>query len=802
MNQQYMPRKIYTCIIALICFATSLKAQTNSTIHGQIKDINGPVEFVNILLYANQDSIKIKAVAVSDSLGHFTLKNVVAGNYILKTQMVGYNVTRLPIAVGLNNQINLGEIILSEDSRLLGSVEVVSQKKVIQKTTQGFIISAKDNITQAGGTATDLLKSIPTVVVDAEGAITIRGKGPMILINGRVSGLANTDQIPASSIESVEIINNPTAQYDADSEGGIINITLKKSTKQGTNAGFSVGGGMGAKGRTAAAFNINHQSGKWNVGLSYDMRYSDRVRNANGIRTTFDSPLAYLLTQKRNDQRSEQTQNLKLNIDYALNANNKINVELLGNIEGQNNTETLQSLINSRTGLFQSNNSRVSFEDEKGNVGELAVAFAHKMAKPGEKIVLNASSSLRKVNQLTDIVTTPLSSQDVVNGKLFLQNTHSFQTQGISNFKVDYTKPLSEVSTLETGYKAIIRSNNIDFQNQSQVNGIFQINPSLSNVFDFHEQVHAAYIQVRSELSKAIKFDVGLRAEQVMNNGSSVNNKSISFDRNYANLFPTANISYALNESDFVKFSYGKRINRPGLRSLNPLIDITDSLNQHGGNPYLKPEIVHAFEIGYNKEIERWSFSTSAFYRASTNIIRQFTEMQANGVALTTPQNFGNGTTYGIEEIITWYPAPFWSMNTSVSIFQQNIDGAIGASDVANNVGSWYGKWINNFTLSKRAKLQIISNYTSPVALPQGTRNAVYNIDLGFQTKILKGKGGLGIVLVDIFNMQNSGQKIGNSSFSFERTFKIDTRAVFVTFAYSFTNLFKEDLLDNKFSND
>ena len=769
------------------------------SIRGKLIDKQTPVEFANVLLYSQSDTLKLLKHAVSDSLGQFNL-SAPSGAYFVKFQILSYEPKRIAIQVKDNS--DLGTITLSEDNRLLSSVEVVSQKELVQKTTQGFIIKAKDNLTQAGGSATDLLKSVPTVVVDADGAITVRGKGPLILINGRTSGISSTDLIPASSVESVEIINNPSAQYDADSEGGIINIKLKKVTKGGTNVMASIGGGMGAKARGSSAFSLNHQSGKWNIGLNYDMKYSERTRQANTTRTSFDQPLNYLLTQGRLDNRTEQTQNLKLNVDYAATDRDVINLEFIGNFEGQDNDETLTSGFVSQRGSFTSRNRRESFEVEKAFVGEFAFTYAHQFARKGERIVWNASTSIGKENQDTDIITNAQNESGAGLGIPFLQRTYSYQKLQTTNVKVDYVKPLSEKLKLETGYKGIIRSTNIDYQNQTFLSGNYVKNPALSNVFDFQEQVHAAYVQIKSEPSQAWKYDIGLRAEQVNNAGNSVSNSSISFQRNYFNLFPTANLAYFLNPSDFVKFSYSRRINRPGLGALNPMIDITDSLNQHGGNPYLKPELVHAFEVGYNKDGEGWSLSSSAFYRLSNNIIRPYIEMKSNGVALTTPQNFGNGMTYGVEEILNFFPTKFWSVNTSVSVFDQKIDGNVISADVANEVVSWYGKMIHNFTISKTTKLQLIGAYNSPTAMPQGTRMSVYNIDLGFQTKVLKGKGGLGIVISDIFNMQKSGNIASASNFQLERTFKVDTRAIFITFAYSFANIFKESLLENQFSND
>ena len=792
--------KKITGILLLSLFTFhSLFAQAPLSIRGKLVDKQTSVEFANVLLYAQADTVKLLKHAVSDSLGQFNLA-APAGSYYVKFQIIGYEPKR--IAFQVKESVDLGTITLQEDNRLLASVEVVSQKELVQKTTQGFIIKAKDNLTQAGGSATDLLKSVPTVVVDADGAITVRGKGPLILINGRTSGISSTDLIPASSVESVEIINNPSAQYDADSEGGIINIKLKKVTTGGTNAMALIGGGMGAKARGSSAFSINHQAGKWNIGLNYDMKYSERTRQANTTRTSFDQPLNYLLTQGRQDNRTEQTQNLKLNVDYAASDRDVFNLELIGNFEGQDNDETLISRFASKSGLFVSRNRRESFEVEKAFVGEFALTYAHQFAMKGEKMVWNISSSIGKENQDTDIITQAQVESGNTTGNPFLQRTYSYQKPTTTNVKFDYVKPISEKVKLETGYKGIFRSTNIDYQNQTFVSGSYVKNPALSNIFDFHEQVNAAYVQLKSEPSKSLKYDIGLRAEHVNNTGTSVSNSSISFERNYFNLFPTANVAYFLNTSDFLKFSYSRRINRPGLGALNPMIDITDSLNQHGGNPYLKPELVHAFEVGYNKEGEGWSLSSSAFYRLSNNIIRPFIEMKSNGVALTTPQNFGNGLTYGVEEILNFFPTKFWSVNTSMSLFNQKIDGTVVSSDVANEVFSWYGKMIHNFTLSKTTKLQVIGAYNSPTAMPQGTRMSVYNIDLGFQTKVLKGKGGLGIVISDIFNMQKSGNIASASNFQLERTFKVDTRAVFITFAYSFANIFKESLLENQFSND
>jgi outer membrane receptor protein involved in Fe transport len=389
-------------------------------------------------------------------------------------------------------------------------------------------------------------------------------------------------------------------------------------------------------------------------------------------------------------------------------------------------------------------------------------------------------------------------------GNALLQRTNNYQNTNVSNYKVDYAQPITHKGTLETGYKAITRFSNNDYKNKYNVNNEYILNNLNSNIFIFKEQIHAAYLQYKSYVGKEDsakwKYDVGLRAEQVFNTGKVVNGST--FNRNYFNVFPTANIAYYINANDFIKLNLTRRINRPGLGQLNPFVDITDSLNRRGGNPNLNPELVNAAEVGYNKEWKKVSFSINVYYRYATNIIRPYAVLLNNGVILTQPTNFGSGTTYGFENMVTFYPTKFWSANASASIYQQNIDGSNVSADVANNLLSWYGKWINNFTLWKGAKLQVTGSYNSPVASPQGQRVASYFVDAGFQQKILKNKGGLGLTVTDIFNTQINGYSASTISFKSSRTFKMDTRAVLLTFAYTFGTKFKETLMENKFSND
>lgn len=779
-------------------------AQKTGKIAGTIFSKNLPLEYVNVSLFKLPDTTRTAYFTSTDSIGRFLFDRIEFGEYQIKFSLIGYKSSyqRLNLSEQ-SGDIKLENYSLDTDATLLKTVTVTSQKKLIEKTTEGFIVNASANITQIGGTATDLLKNTPTVAVDADGAITLRGKTPLILINGRNSGISNTDQIAASSIESIEIINNASAKYDANAESGIINIKLKKNTQTGTNGAFALGTGFGSKGRINSSLLVNHKTKKWNLGLGYDNRFAGRTRKIDGSRTNFYLPDTYLLNQNRNDQRLEQLQNLKLNIDFSVDSKNNISFEAIGNREGQDNDETLSSILYKQNKAFNSNTRRQSIELGRSKVAELALVYNRKFIVERKSLSASITSSFDNDKENTDINSQSLNENFDNIGTPDLQRTHNYERGNVSNARLDYVFPVSGKGLLETGYKGIFRCLNADFETSDFINNGYVINTGASNIFKFKEQVHAVYALYNAfsgtQANPNWKYSIGIRAEQVLNRGNT-QNSSTSFKNQYLKVFPTASISYYARSEAFWKLSYAKRINRPGLGQLNPFTDITDALNPHSGNPRLKPEIIHAIEFGYNKEWEKSSFSSALFYRYSLNAIRQYAQLQANGANLTLPLNIGNAIIYGIENIVSVKSSDFYDVSGSLSLFQQKINGGNVSTDAVQNAFAWYGKLINNFTPWQGGKIQVIGNYNSALATPQGKRIALYNVDMGFQQKLGKGNTRLGLIVTDLFNTLKSGYKNYTSQFSNYRNSKADTRAVMISLAYSFKSAFKEKLLENKFS--
>ncbi len=636
------------------------------------------------------------------------------------------------------------------------------------------------------------------MAVDADGSITLRGKSPLILINGRNSNLANADQIAASSVETIEIITSATAKYDANAESGIINIILKKNKADGFNGAFALGVGMGSRFRTNGTALLNHKTSKWNMGIAYDNRYAGRTRTIVGNRTTYQSFSNYLLSQYRFDERIERLQNLKLNIDYQINKTNSLSFEAIGNAQGQDNDESLQSKFLKQNNQFNTGNDRHSVEIRRSKVAELALIFDRKFENKLKSLSASLTTSIEKGRENTAIDTQSFFENLTKIGEPALQKTHNYEDGIISNAKLDYTLPLPSKNLLDVGYKGIFRAIRSDFLSADKVADTYVENLLASNIFNFKEQVHALYALFHSKNQERWDYEIGIRTEQVVNSGQTQDEKT-KFNNQYLKVFPTANFIFKQTSKSFWRWSYAKRINRPSLGQLNPFTDITDAFSPHSGNPYLKPEIIHAIEVGYTTERASYSFTSNLFYRYAKNTIRTFIQDLGNGVILNKPMNIGTSDSYGLENVIVGKASAIYDFNASFSFFNQRFNGSNLQTDAVQSSFNWFGKLTNNFEINKGSKIQWVVNYTSATTTPQGRLTPLYFADLSYQQKIGK-NARLGLTVVDIFNTLKSGSELYTNAFESFRSSKADTRAIILTFAYSFRTTVKEKMLENKFS--
>lgn len=791
-------------IFCTLLLCTSLFSQQSGIVTGTLMENEQlPIEFVSVYVSSTSDASNIIGGATTNEFGVFTIDNIPFGTYELRAQYLGFQTLDKTITInGATSKLNMGTLLMEPDATQLDGVQVTAQRKLVQKTPQGLIINAEATLSQQGGSAIDLLRNTPTIFVDAEGGISLRGKTPLILLNGRNSSLTNLENIPASSIARIEIITSPGAQYDASAENGVLNIILKKGEDKGTNGAFGLGYGYGSQWRANSSVQLNHNTGSFNIAGSYDNRYANRNRNVNGDRINFLLPDNYLLTQRRKDDRQERNHNLKLNLDKEF-EKGQLGFEWLAAFTDEDNFEALISSFDKQNGDFTSSNRRFSQELRRASVNELALNYDYKFTDPATKLTLGLASSFYKSKENTNIDTQDRAADASNVGDPYLQRTLFDENGNITNVRADYAQKLG-TGTFETGYKLILRSTDDDFAQENQINNNFEFVPSQTGILNFKEQIHALYAQQKGPIGSGektvLEYEAGLRAEQTNNNGKLVPQND-TFSNNYFSLFPSFGVTHRFSETSFLRFGYNRRINRPSLGQLNPFTDITDSLTQRSGNPNLKPEFVNALELNFNKDFNTVGISTKVFYRSGKNSILAFTALRPNGVLFSRPENVGSQTTYGLESIFNYSTSQIWKGNLSYSIFQQNIDaGNIAVEAVTKQVSSNI-KLINDFAFWEGGKLQVIGVYNSPVATIQGTRIALYYADMALQQKIWKDRGRLGLIFSDIFNTQKGGYSLSTSEFTFDRTFKIDSRAVLLTFGYTFGTKFKEELMNNQFEN-
>lgn len=786
--------------------------QKTGSITGKVLDSeNNIVEFVNVFLTSANDSSTIVNGTVTNNTGRFVLANVPFGNYLIQFQFIGFMKQQQTVLLNdANKNIDLGAIVIKQDAIALNAVEITAFRNLIQKTEEGIVVNASENLTQIGGTAADLMKNMPGVQVDMEGNLTMRGETPLIMINGKVSGIGgvdrvtNLEQIPASTIERIEIITNPSAKYDADAESGIINIVLKNNTNLGTNGAAVLGGGFGARYRLNGSFLINHNTNKWDLGLAYDNWFTTRTRTVNKQRTQYDSQDAYYLSQPREDERTIKTQTARFNLGYTPNKKNSFKLEGIWLFEGQDNYETIVSTTETSLHDFTSRNSRYSNEIRRFHTGELLFNYTRNFNQ-NRALIIDANSAIEYNRENTDISTQNLSEENAEIGNPFLQKTHFFEDANLTNFSMNYLHPIKESGLFETGYKTTLRFINDDYLRSNEENGIYITDSAHTDIFKFNEQIHALYLQytgwIGTQQEPTWKYQLGLRAEPVSNTGDNVHSP-YSFSNEYFHIFPSASLIYNTAKRNSFKLAYSKRINRPSIGDYSPFIDITDSLNVWSGNPDIQPEISHSFELTQNQTFKKASLTTSLFYRLTSNSIFPYTTIDNGGVSTTKPENFGNSSTYGVEAFFTYNPLNFWKINLDASIYEQRIEPSAKLQNTPENLLTGYTKFINNFDVWKNGRFQITANYTSPIVIPQGIIKEVYFIDLGFQQKILKGQGRLALSVTDIFDTQRSETTVSGSNFEYTHYRKVDTRAVMLIFAYTFRSEFKEKLLENKFKND
>lgn len=792
-------RKISTLIVfALIGFA--VKAQTK--ISGVVKDEQGKALAAStVSLIKAKDSSLVK-VAVSDQSGTYEFINIKEGNYLLSASSVGYSKTFSSSFDVKGNSISLPDLSLKQTSKDLSNVTITAKKPFVETKLDKTIVNVEASPTSAGATAMDILEKSPGVSVDNDGNISLRGKqGVIVMVDGKPTYLSPNDlanmlkNLPASALDQIEIMTNPSSKYDASGNSGIINIKTKKGKNNGFNGSLQLGASSSIfrqdgetyfMPKTQNSFNFNYRKNKINFFGSYNPNFF-RGRGEMNINSKQIDPHDGLL-KGYNDQETKFkfgnfNQTLKLGVDWYANKKNVFGVVASGFLFNGHPTPTTIADISDlnhdlEARLITHASNKIRFENFTGNLN-----WKHSFDSTGKE--LTADFDYVKYYQLSD----QSLSTDIYDGAF--QKNGNTELKGhipshidIYSFKTDYTKPFTN-GRLEAGIKtSYVRNDNlVDYQNRYD-GGNWLHDNIRSNHFIYEENINAAYVNLNRKLNKWT-LQGGLRVENTIAKGNQVTSKT-TFSRNITDLFPTAFVSYELNKKNTLSLSYGRRINRPNYRDLNPFIFFLDTLSYRQGNPNLKPQYTNNIELTHAL---LGKFITTLSYNKTHDVISDVikpAEGSDGKIKFLTPDNVAALKNMALSLTIPVKPAKWWNVNVFTTVYNNHYTGVYDTINIDLSFTSFMVNLTNSFTIAKgfTAELSGFYRYKSIEELTQ--LDPIYQMSIGFQKQVMQGKGALRLNIRDPFAWQAySGlNQYGYVDMKFKNRF--DSRQITASFTLRF----------------
>lgn len=774
---------------------TAPAAPQPGKISGTVKESTGkkPMEYTTVSLFRAQDSTLATGI-ITDRAGEFMLENIAPGRYYLTVSFIGYKTfTKDSIIISPGNfEQRLPDIFLANSDKSLSTVKIEGDKNLVTLDIDKKVYDVSKNITNTGGSAADVLGNVPSVNVDVDGNVSLRGsESVVILIDGKPSGLTGSsrkailENIPASSIESVEIISNPSAKYDADGMSGIINIKLKKDKTQGLNGSLALSASTNNK--YNAALSLNYRGKKFNFFTNYSYRYRNTYNKGLTENGFFATDTSYYISQSNAGLRKGGNHLARAGFDFYPNLKNSFSVAGSFGYNYQVNTTTnvYRYIDEGRMPLYVM--ARGADELENGMNYDLNGSWKHTFAKKGRELSADASySGNSNPENVTYRNTLYDTAGHVTDEYPLLQRTGLLSHFGVTTVQMDYVEPLRKNMGLEVGVKATIRHNDNDFEgeNYDYATQTYFNNPLITNRFVYHEQVYAAYASFAHSIKSKWGYKAGLRVEQTLVNSDLVTTQVKSAKR-YIGFFPSAHVSYKPRKNWELRLGYSRRINRPRIDDINPFTDYTDPVNLQTGNPNLNPEYINSGEFNVNYGKGKHFVSASAYYRYTENVMTRFRTVDtATATSLTTFANVGHAHSAGIELISRHELFKWWNITANINAYYYKISSNSSFGDLSNNSISGFGRIISNWKFLKGTEAQLTLGYWAPAASPQGRAKAMWGVDIGVKRDFWKNRISVNLALTDVFNTRRFAIVAQARDFSLDLYRKRETRIATLTVTF------------------
>jgi outer membrane receptor protein involved in Fe transport len=747
-------KKVLFAFCLLFAFAVDAQQASQSTatgtISGKLVDAtnNQTLPFATVALIRKSDNQIVQDMR-SDMNGGFSLTGIADGVYSVRVTFVSYlTFKKDSISINPNNRlVNLGTIRMGQSKSALKEVVITSQKSQIQLGLDKKSFSVDQSLVSQGGSATDLLGNIPSVQVDVDGNVSLRGSSNVkVLINGKPSALTGNDltdilqSIPASSIETIEVITNPSAKYDSEGDSGIINIILKKNVQAGFNGSASAS--VGTHNTYNGSLSLAYQNSKVNIYTNYSYRKADRIGNGTSDKTSsFLNSTTQLSETQQQNQVSDQKftfggHNIRSGIDYTIDPKTTIsfsdNINIRDRDRNQNGNTQITDNGTLLEMLSQNNTSRSS-----GTNLDFNLDFDHKFKKKQEELTANIGYSTSHDNGF-DYLNTNYNFYNPDTAYLREQNNHTIGHQRNLNLQADYTVPLTDHSRLDVGYRSTFNTNDNNYiVDTLDASGMLEHDPLLSNQFNYHEQVHAIYTNYQQQFGK-FGIQAGLRLEEARINTQLTDSVTQTHNQDYLRLYPSLFLSEKLSDNQTLQFSYSRRVTRPRGNQISPFLDKSDPLNYSQGNPNLLPQDIHSFELSYINYWKTLTLTSSLYYRLTNNNIQRIITPVTSEISLTEFENVKSASNAGYELIAKLSPSNAFDLTGNLNVYYKNIDGDPALGLTATSGYAWNANLTANIKPVKKLSFQIRGDYQGPQVVPQGKAYAVYGIDGGVRYDISK----------------------------------------------------------------
>ena len=805
-----MKIKSTTILLLLLIFKLAAFSQNGASLSGRIIDRSSgePLPFTTITLNLQDEMI---SGTIADEDGRFVLFGIEKGEFILKCSFIGYREVEIPVLVGeLNDIFDLGKIQLEPASEELDEVTVEARREIISADLDKKTFNIQDNIAQSGGSVLDAMKTMPGITVDQDGKVLLRGSDRvMVLIDGKQSSLTGfgnqkgLESIPASNIDGIEVITNPSAKYDATGMAGIINIIYKKEQQSGLHGDFGLAVGLGALSKRKPdlptelgsfsmnqkyipSFSLNYKNDKIHLFFSSESMFLEHLPNNEFTTRTYSDGTR--IASQVPENRRQQHYILNGGMDYFLDENNTITVSAVYDWESHVDTAQVPYVD---LNTMQRNRIWHWNEEEITGYMNYALNYNHRFAEPGHELDVRAQYTKGWEDEsyfLND-------SSAIRQGK---DATHILATEHTTNITVDYTKPLRN-GRLEAGTKLQWRRLPVEYTVTPGENSI--IYPGMGDWSDWGEDVYGMYFNYVYERRK-FDIEAGLRAENTKvfytiapENVYYPGNDSY----NYFKLFPNIRLTLKPNEKNNISAFYNRRIDRPGEPELRIFPKYDDPELLKVGNPYLRPQFTQIVELAYKRIWESGSAYLSLYHRMIEDAFQRVYSIDDSNpdysIINKIYQNTGSARNTGIELIFSQQILEAWKLSGSINGYKNEIDAYTGVlyfpyertfSIDKTTDKTWDLKLNNQISLSKGFEVQLTGVYYAPKNIPQGKQMARSSVDLGLKKAVLEGRGEITFSFSDIFNQFGIKQEYTGDGFTALYENYYETQVARIGFKYKF----------------